>query len=258
MDATQPAQPGPPPPPPTASHRPRNGLGVAALVIGVASLVAGISFVLFPLALVGGLVGLILGIIALTRGKNRGATNTGQARGPLATQACSPGSTSASPRPPTGPMSPPASPASLTTSGPREREQQRGSVGWCARHGSVGTPGCRQGLPEDRYPVRRLAMAGPAHHRSGLRSDRHKAAHHARLRRRDRLVLRAAARRLRRARAGSALLARLAVHPARGRSVRGSGRLLSAGVSGPPGVVHTLRSRHAEVVHLDAQPAAKE
>jgi hypothetical protein len=79
MDATQPAQPVPPPPPPTASHRPRNGLGVAALVIGVASLVAGISFVLFPLALVGGLVGLILGIIALTRGKNRGATNTGQA-----------------------------------------------------------------------------------------------------------------------------------------------------------------------------------
>lgn len=79
MDATQPAQPVPPPPPPTASHRPRNGLGVAALVIGVASLVAGISFVLFPLALVGGLVGLILGIIAITRGKNRGATNTGQA-----------------------------------------------------------------------------------------------------------------------------------------------------------------------------------
>jgi hypothetical protein len=59
--------------------RPRNGLGVAALVIGVASLVAGISFVLFPLVLVGGLVGLILGIIALARGKNRGATNPGQA-----------------------------------------------------------------------------------------------------------------------------------------------------------------------------------
>jgi hypothetical protein len=78
MDATQPAQPGPPLPP-TASLRPRNGLGVAALVIGVASLIAGISFVLFPLAPVDGLVGLILGIIALTRGKNRGATNTGQA-----------------------------------------------------------------------------------------------------------------------------------------------------------------------------------
>jgi uncharacterized membrane protein len=78
MDVTQPAQPVPPQPP-AASLRPRNGLGVAALVIGVASLVAGISFVLFPLALVGGLVGLILGIIALARANDRGATNTGQA-----------------------------------------------------------------------------------------------------------------------------------------------------------------------------------
>ncbi len=77
MSVTQPAQPAQPPPAPAA--RPRNGLGVAALVIGVASLVAGISFVLFPLALVGALVGLILGIIALTRGRSRGATNTGQA-----------------------------------------------------------------------------------------------------------------------------------------------------------------------------------
>jgi membrane-bound ClpP family serine protease len=77
MDVTEQA-PGPPPPP-AASRRPRNGLGVAALVIGVASLVAAISFVLFPLALLGGLVGLILGIIALTRGNDKGATNTGQA-----------------------------------------------------------------------------------------------------------------------------------------------------------------------------------
>ena len=182
MDVTQPAQPVPPPPPPTASHRPRNGLGVAALVIGVASLVAGISFVLFPLALVGGLVGLTLGIIAMTRGKNRGATNTGQAIAgvvccvlalaisidlsvrvgtwPLATQVCSPGSTSASPRPPTGPMSPPASPASLTTSGPRERaangDQSAGMPGTAVS----GTPGCRQGLPEYRYPVR--GVSGPS------------------------------------------------------------------------------------------------
>jgi membrane-bound ClpP family serine protease len=78
MDVTQPAQPASVPPS-AAPVRPRNGLGVAALVIGVASLVAGISFVLFPLALIGGLVGLILGIIALTRGRARGATNTGQA-----------------------------------------------------------------------------------------------------------------------------------------------------------------------------------
>ena len=59
--------------------RPRNGLGVAALVIGVASLVATLSFVLFPLGLLGGLVGTILGIIALSRGRTSGATNTGQA-----------------------------------------------------------------------------------------------------------------------------------------------------------------------------------
>jgi hypothetical protein len=78
MDVTQHEQSGPPPPP-AASLRPRNGLGVAALVIGVANLVAAVSFVLFPLALLGGLVGLIRGIIALTRGSNRGATNTGQA-----------------------------------------------------------------------------------------------------------------------------------------------------------------------------------
>jgi membrane-bound ClpP family serine protease len=77
MGVNQPAQLAQPPPAPPA--RPHNGLGVAALVIGVASLVAGISFVLFPLALVGGLAGLILGIIALTRGRNRGATNTRQA-----------------------------------------------------------------------------------------------------------------------------------------------------------------------------------
>ena len=78
MALSQPAQPAPLPPS-AAPVRPRNGLGVAALVIGVASLVAGVSFVLFALALLGGLIGLILGIIALTRGRNRGATNTGQA-----------------------------------------------------------------------------------------------------------------------------------------------------------------------------------
>jgi hypothetical protein len=77
MGATEPvysAQPVPADP-----SRPRNGLGVAALVIGVASLVAGLSFLLFPLALLGGLVGLIIGIIALVGGRARGATNGGQA-----------------------------------------------------------------------------------------------------------------------------------------------------------------------------------
>jgi hypothetical protein len=78
MSTTQPSYAPEPPVPPSAT-RPRNGLGVAALVIGVASVVAAVSFLLFPLALIGGLVGLILGIIALTRGRTKGATNPGQA-----------------------------------------------------------------------------------------------------------------------------------------------------------------------------------
>ena len=68
-----------PQPLPNTQPRSRNGLGVAALVIGVASLVAGVSFVLFPLGLLGGLVGLIIAIVALAGGRNRGATNGGQA-----------------------------------------------------------------------------------------------------------------------------------------------------------------------------------
>src|SRR5207245_11559401 len=46
--------------PPRQDTRPRNGLGVAALVIGVGSLVAVASLLLFPLALTGGLVGPVL------------------------------------------------------------------------------------------------------------------------------------------------------------------------------------------------------
>ena len=61
------------------SARPRNGLGIAALVLGVASLVAAVSFVLFPLGLIGGLVAAVLGIIAVSRGPTQGATNSGQA-----------------------------------------------------------------------------------------------------------------------------------------------------------------------------------
>jgi hypothetical protein len=72
---TQPVPPVARPP----SARPGNGLGVAALVLGVASLVAALSFVLFPLGLLGGLVAAVLGVIALTRGRTKGATNSGQA-----------------------------------------------------------------------------------------------------------------------------------------------------------------------------------
>ncbi len=95
---TEPGSPAPPAPtmestwsgsapPPTVSSqpvagqrlaRPRNGMGVAALVIGVASVVAAASFVLFPLGFIGGVVGLIVGIVALTR-RTSGATNSGQA-----------------------------------------------------------------------------------------------------------------------------------------------------------------------------------
>lgn len=62
-----------------APTQPKNGLGIAALVLGVASLVAALSFVFFPVALLGGLIAVILGLIALTRGRNRGSTNSGQA-----------------------------------------------------------------------------------------------------------------------------------------------------------------------------------
>lgn len=63
----------------TTPTQPKNGMGIAALVLGVASLVAAVSFVLFPLALLGGLVAVILGLIALTRSRTKGATNSGQA-----------------------------------------------------------------------------------------------------------------------------------------------------------------------------------
>ncbi len=78
MSTSQPYEPAQPPAAPPLA-RPRNGLGVAALVVGVASLVAAVSFVLFPLGLLGGIVAAVLGLIALTRGRAKGATNSGQA-----------------------------------------------------------------------------------------------------------------------------------------------------------------------------------
>ncbi len=78
MSTSEPYEPAQAPVTPPLA-RPRNGLGVAALVLGVASLVAAVSFVLFPLALLGSIVAVVLGVIALTRGRAKGATNTGQA-----------------------------------------------------------------------------------------------------------------------------------------------------------------------------------
>jgi hypothetical protein len=72
-------EPVPAPPGPTIVTRPRNGLGVAALVVGVASVVAAISFLLAPLALISGVVGVVLGAVALARQQKTGATNQGQA-----------------------------------------------------------------------------------------------------------------------------------------------------------------------------------
>ena len=57
-------------------------------------------------------------------------------------------------------MSPPASPASLTTSGPRERAANRDQSAGVPGTAVSGTPGCRQGLPEYRYPVR--GVSGPS------------------------------------------------------------------------------------------------
>jgi hypothetical protein len=73
------ARPVPPTPAGTTTARPKNGFGVASLVLGVASLVAAISFLLFPLALIGGIVGAILGGVALARFGAGLATNRGQA-----------------------------------------------------------------------------------------------------------------------------------------------------------------------------------
>jgi hypothetical protein len=79
-DYSEPGYPETARPPVTPSPaRPRNGLGVGALVLGVGSLVAAISFVLFPLALPGGLAAIVFGLIAIIRADKRGATNSGQA-----------------------------------------------------------------------------------------------------------------------------------------------------------------------------------
>jgi hypothetical protein len=54
----------------SSPDRPRNGLGVAALVIGVGQPGRHPVVRPLPLGLIGGLVGAILGIIALTRGRD--------------------------------------------------------------------------------------------------------------------------------------------------------------------------------------------
>ncbi|GAA2458051.1 DUF4190 domain-containing protein [Streptomyces macrosporus] len=59
--------------------RPRNGIGVAALVLGIVAAVTGASFFLSPLGCVLGVVALVLGTAGLRRVRAGTATNRGQA-----------------------------------------------------------------------------------------------------------------------------------------------------------------------------------
>lgn len=71
----------PPPPPPGYSNEsavvgsPRNGLGIASLVLGILSILTG----LFVVGIVFGLIGLILGFVGRRRVKRGEATNGGVA-----------------------------------------------------------------------------------------------------------------------------------------------------------------------------------
>jgi membrane-bound ClpP family serine protease len=66
-------------------QNPRNGMGVAALVLGVLALVLAILVIFFPLAGLLGLIALILGAIGMSRASRGEATNRGQALAGLIT-----------------------------------------------------------------------------------------------------------------------------------------------------------------------------
>jgi hypothetical protein len=82
-------RPGSYPPPPPPGHgippgwlpapAPRNGLGVAAMVLGIIATVLAISFVLSMVGLVAGVLALVLGIVGLKRTKRGEAGNRKQA-----------------------------------------------------------------------------------------------------------------------------------------------------------------------------------
>ena len=67
------------PPPGGAARRPRNGVGVAALVLGVVALVLAVLILFAPVAALVGLVAVIVGIIGLGRANRGVADNRGQA-----------------------------------------------------------------------------------------------------------------------------------------------------------------------------------
>ena len=62
-----------------AVRSPRNGMGVAALVVGVVSLVLAVLIVFFPLAGLLGIIAIILGAIGMGRASRGEADNRGQA-----------------------------------------------------------------------------------------------------------------------------------------------------------------------------------
>ena len=69
----------------TVVQQPRNGIGVAALVVGVVALVLAILVVFFPLAGLLGLIAVILGAVGMAKASRGEATNRGQALGGLLT-----------------------------------------------------------------------------------------------------------------------------------------------------------------------------
>ncbi|WP_327671788.1 MULTISPECIES: DUF4190 domain-containing protein [unclassified Streptomyces] len=66
--------------PPPGSVPPRNGPGLAALVLGV---VTAVGFVVWPVAIVTGVLAVIFGVIGRQRAGRGAATNGGQALGGL-------------------------------------------------------------------------------------------------------------------------------------------------------------------------------
>ncbi len=78
----------PPPPAARSDYRaaePRNGMGVAALVVGVVSLVLAILVITSPFAFILGIIAIILGAVGMSRASKGVATNRGQALAGLLT-----------------------------------------------------------------------------------------------------------------------------------------------------------------------------
>jgi hypothetical protein len=75
----------PPPPGYGTVVAPRNGTGIAALVLGIVALVLAILIIFFPIAALLGILAIILGAIGMSRAAKGVATNRGQALAGLIT-----------------------------------------------------------------------------------------------------------------------------------------------------------------------------